>query len=889
MPKVIKSSYFPVHAHSEYSWLDGLGSVQQMVEKVAKLGQPALALTDHGNTAGVIKLYKYCKTNGLAPFPGEEFYLVRDVNDDETKGQRWHLGIIALDYEGYKALLQLSSRSHRPDRFYYRPLIDFGDLAELSRSAKKHVAITTGCRSGPVVDTLLNTQSSKAAAAMVAKLARWFPHTFVELQYHGIGSIGDRDSDMNICQELLAIADDLGLPVVFGQDSHYCEPEHQEAHDLMKDICYFGDSETDNHFSGGPYDLAPVSELRQLVPVGVWDRIEEGHEALLDLNTLKIPALDKFVFHVPNMGSEALFKRKVQLGMEDKGFDVWEAYDRRIKYELGVINKKGFGSYFLLIQRILGWARQHGIFYNVRGSANGSLVCYVLGITNVDPVQWNLSFDRFLSMDRSKPPDIDVDVESDRRAEVIGYIKTIFPTAVPIGTFGRIGITKDPNASPEDDPKGSLIVQYMAAGRKKLGDKFDGKVHPDDWDALELLSSLPARKAAGVHAAGWVLPADDHPIEDNLSTMYISSSETTCTQQVMEDVEDAGFVKCDLLGLRSLKTLRLCIEAIGKDPVKDRMEWIPNDDPAACRILRSGVVDNGVFQFEGYSTAKGAKELGVQNTFDAILALALFRPAMMDSGMTDLYIKARRTKTFQTIHPQIDPIMKDTWGVPVFQEQVISIMRAVGLEADDLNAVLKAVKASNDKITEYAIATFDRVHPIFVRKACSNLDDCDRPKAEEIWATVMKFSDYGFNQAHATGYGLVSYWMAWLKAHYSLVFHTALLSAWSGRPKEAKYIREARRMGITIAKADVNRSDVEWVKDGNAIRRGLLSIKDVGIAAATVIVEEREKNGPYESLEDLVARVPARPVSGGKNWTKTGTFNGVLRTLELAGALASLT
>ena len=879
------SCYFPVHAHSEYSVLDGMGTVEDMVNRVAKLNQPAMALTDHGVMSGALKLYKYAKRVGITPFPGIETYLVTDCTDEEARKNRWHLGLLALDITGYQALARLSSRAFTEGRRYYKPLIDLQDLAELS-AYSKHIAVTTGCRSGPVVKTLTETNSVKAAEAWAKKIAKWFPYTFIELQWHGIyGDHDPYDGDAAIVSALLDMAERTGLPVVLGQDSHYCDRKHQPAHDLMKDICYGGDSD-DAKFRGGPYHLASVQQLMGPFEPDEWDWIEEGHESLLSLNRMAMPSLDTYRFYVPDMGGYQL-ARRVKHGMEDLGVELFVHYEQRAKYELKLINDMGFADYFLLLWKILSWARERGIFFNARGSANGSLVCYALGITQVDPIKWKLSFDRFLSKDRQKPPDIDVDIESDRRAEVIAYAEALVPGTLPIGTFSRVGIWND--GMDEDDTRGSLIVQYHAAKSRQHGKEYSGKVAKEDWPAINELAQISARKSAGVHASGYVFPSQAQPLGEYLPTMIIASSNTTVTQMVMEDVEEAGYVKGDFLGLRALKTMRLAMESIGKNPVTDGMGWIPDDDRDACRILRSGHTA-GLFQFEGYATLVGAKEMQVRNTFEAITCLALYRPAMLDSGMTKKYLEARRTKKPYHIHPGVDGICKDTWGVPVFQDQVIDIMRTCGLSYSDLNDIIKAVKASGGKITEYALAIFKRIHPVFIRQACSTLQGCDRSDAERIWQTVLEFREYGFNKAHATAYGLLAYRMAYMKVHHPLEFMGALLATWSGVDhKERRYSQEARRMGLQLGRPDINKSELVWALDEKGvIRKGLLSVKGCGATAAEAILSERQANGPFESVDDLVERVPARPVSGGKLWTKEGKLSGVLHSLQGAGALNSI-
>lgn len=894
MPATVSASdYFPVHAHSEFSWLDGMGSVPDMVERVTKLGQPALALTDHGTMGGTIRLYKACMKAGIAPFPGMEAYVVTDVKDLDARERRFHLGIIALDYEGYQAMVKLSSRSYSDGWFHRKPLIDLSDLMWLGKTAGGHIAITTGCYFGLVVQHLIEPGSTNGGDRMVKMLMTWFKHVFVELQDHGVvhGDGGRFLTDGDVSRELLAIADRMGLPVVLGQDSHYCDASHQPVHNLMKDICYGGDGE-DNSFPGGPYHLATTSWLAKKWDPKVWARIEEGHSTLLDLNRVSLPAVDTYKFCVPRVSNfpDKRLAALAKLGLDKMGFTGHPQYEKVVKHELSVIKAMGFANYFLMAWDIAEWCRTHGVFMDARGSANGSLVCYLLNITTIDSVAWDCDFSRFLSLDRKKPPDIDMDVESSARDALIAYVKSKYPTMVQIGSYGRLGITE----TEDGEEKGSVYVQYAAAMRRKGDGNYYG-VQPGHGPILEAMADLDIRKGAGRHAGGFVIPGEGLAIDDYLPTMKVGGKNGhTATQYTMDDVEDCGYVKLDILGVQQLSTMRRVVEMIGKDPIKDGMGWIPNDDKKACAILRSGKVGNGVFQFEGWSTAKGAKTMKVQNTQEAIFCLALFRPAMMQSGMTDRYLAARAAKQRELVHPSVDVVMDDTWGVPVFQDQVIQIMRQVGLPYAELNDLLKAVKASNDKITEYATLTFDRVFPIFVDCAKRNCG-CTQSEAENIWRTVMDFSDYGFNKSHATNYGVRAYRMAYLKAHYPIEFMAATLQTWAGvTDKEPKYVSEARAQGISIGRADVNLSDVIWKIDpasgrtnGGKLRKGLVSVKGIGESVAFAIVAEREANGPYADIKNFCDRLPAGKVSGTNDLPK-GVLKGSCKVLVESGAMGAL-
>lgn len=878
------SEYFPVHTHSHFSGMDGMNEVKEIVGRVVELGQPGLAMTDHGNMAHVVQAYKECKKAGLAFFPGEEFYLVRDVNDPDTKGTRYHIGLMALDLKGFEALTKLSTLSWKPDRFYYKPLIDLSDLAFLhSEGYSDHIALTTGCYSSMAVQTLVQGGDPRYIIKM---FANWFPNTtYVELQNHGITWKEHNTDDVAIMQELYLAAKELGLPVVFGADSHYVLPGQQPVHDLMKDICYFGAGE-DVHFDGGPYHLLDAEEVAQKVTRKKMEDIEEGHADLLDRNMLRIPPLDKYQFQVPRMFKNAddVLRKQAEDGLVALGLDD-SLHWTRLDHELDVIKKMGMANYHLLVKtHITDWCRDNGIIVNTRGSANGSLVCHAIGITTVDPLKWNTTFERYLSLDRMKPPDIDVDVDFRGRGRVIEHLRSVFPTMVQVGTYAKIGFGK-----PDEDGNetGSVIVQYMAAMRKK-DPKFNGKVKPEHWEALNGLSDTPVYKSMGTNAAGFILPGDGYPIDKYLPLARIISSDTTVTQFNKDDVEAMGYLKIDLLGLKALQTLNGTLVEIGRQP--NEWDWIPDDDKAALELLRKGRTA-GIFQYEGYTNRKGAMEMKVRSTLDCILGIALYRPALINGGQKDQYLFNRKAKKAEQVrlHPIFDPVVEDTAGVPLYQEQIMQMLQTLGMAFAEYNELMTAIKASNGFI-QGAAETFKRLMPLFF-DLCEDkgLDDFE---ADEAWNAVIGFTEYGFNRAHSTSYGLMAYYAAYLKAHFPMEFMVSLLSVWSSdKDRMREYTAETRRLGFNVVKPDVNDSDLGWKVDPTrhkALRKGLVAIPGIGEPTAALIVAERDANGPYTSIQDFIDRLPARPVSGGSKWKAKRELVGVCRTLYEANAFRSV-
>ena len=901
MKRKKQSPWFHAHVHSEFSTLDAISSVDRLAEKTAFNKQPALALLDHGNLSGTVQLYRAGQKYGLQVFPGEEFYITAEpITDDKEAGklQRYHLGLLALNFSGYQTLVNLSSLSHTRPRFNRFPRLDLNDLAAVA--GDENIALLTGCVSGLVIQTLL-TQGPKAAKRIVEMYARWFPNTFVEIQNHGniweSSVVGVEVSDEQISAALVKIAGEVGVPIVATQDSHYCDSKERDAHNLMKRMVYGGEN---NEFSGDSFHLASTEWVQEHHTTKAWESALEGAQTLLDLNDLVMPALDKFTAHIPstvkNPRSYILKQVKQRLDeLEEAGMLAKKRvfYDKRIAHEDDIIDFLGMYGYFCLWTEVVDFCEDNQIAIEARGSANGSLICYLLGITSVDPLQWNLLFERFLSRDRKKPPDIDMDVEDVRRDELVEFLRSRFGV-VQIGTYGALG-------SRDEDDKGSVLVSYNSYLRKQVGNPaaFNAKygkgvdriadvrdINEIDYRGLRQLSKSKVKRSYGVHAAGLLLEGDHQKISDYVPTMLVASSGTIVTQFTMDDVEELGYLKKDILGQRTLTVMRRCQELIGRKNPRD-FSWIPLDDKMTCKTIREGIPENGIFQFEGWAMAKGARVLGVRSTNDCILAGALFRPACMASGMTDLYIARRQDSTLRKDiehpHPAFDDVLKETHGVVLFQEQVLNIMRKLGLDYEGINMFFKIVKDSGKGATARNVERLAEVEKQWAGICEENgIEDPDA-----AWTYIEGYTQYGFNKAHSTGYGLRSYRVAYLKTHHPLEYMAALLESWAGRAKEPVYIKEARRMGIRLLGPDVNISGAVWTIDTRkqAIRKGLSSIKGVGAASAVQIAE----NAPYEDIEDLIARNNARAVSGGRDFMKTGKISGgVLEALRNAGALASL-
>lgn len=911
-----QSPFFHTHAHSEFSTLDGISSVEAMVYKAAKvLKQPAMALTDHGLGAGWVQLYKAGQKYDIITFPGFEGYLTVDplVAGDKKTGEieRYHIGMLALDLEGYKSILDLMTLSHSRPRFWKKfPRFDLTDLAS---SATSHVALTTGCYFGLAQQTLVH-KGYKSAKRIVEMYARWYPNTFVELQNHNIDhrqqsdkapTIKDFRDDADICEAMFRISEELGLPVLVTQDSHYLDSKESVAHDLMKRMVYGGEP-GQNEFPGDSFHLASTEWVQEHHDPEHWEAGLEGNKLLLGMHKLEIPPLDKYKSHIPTTKKDpqkwlraTVYKRLDKF--EAKGLlrKPRKAYEKRIEHELDIVEHLKQAGYFSLWDWFVQKCRKKGVCIEARGSANNFLLNRILGITSIDPLEWKLLPERFLSKDRKKPPDIDMDIEAEYRDWAIEILEAEFGV-VRIGTFQALG------ARDEDD-KGSILVSYNMYMRNMLGnDVFvprygrgietieDVKrISPEDYAGLRILSRLKVKRSYGVHAAGLLLPGDDQPIDDYVPKMFIASSETAVTQFTQDDVDEMGYTKMDILGQRTLTVLRRCQELIGREDATD-FTWIPNDDKATCKFLSMGEPENGVFQFEGYSMAKGARIMKIRNTMDCVIAGALFRPACIDSGMTDKYIERRFDKSKRDRaarshpHPAFAEVTKDTNGIALFQEQVLEIMRKLGMDYEGINTFFKIVKDSGKGAVGRNVERMKEVKDQW-NELCEK-NGIEDPVA--AWRYIEGYTGYGFGKGHSAGYGVRSYRAAYLQTHYPLEFMAATLEAWAGRPKEPVYIKLARKRGIRLLSPDVNISGPLWTIDEkrNAIRKGLSSIKGIGDAAAKDIAE----NAPYESFDELLELCEPRSISGKPKYLKSikdgeePFWSGNILKLKDAGALGSL-
>lgn len=852
-----------------------------MVDVVAKLGQPALGLTDHGNMAGAVQLYKACAKAGIKAFPGSELYIVADREDKKAK--RHHLGVVAYTTEGYKNLVNLSTLSHR--NFHNKPLIDHNDLAQLAEDGRtRGLAGLSGCVSGFVGQSLLRGDYH-AAQQYLSSYAQWFDKFYVELMNHNITwqTEAGEITDDQLADQLVGLAQSLGLPCVLTQDSHYLRQADQLLHDSLKRLVSFGPDPDDAVFAGDGFQLADDAWIRQHHQPDRYDLGIAGLQDLHDGHDLQIASLDSYSYRIPFTVEcpDEVLKSRCREELERRGLST--AHKTRLLEEIEIIRETEMAGYLVLAAEVTDWCRANSVVFQVRGSAAGSMVCWLMGITPVDPLKWKLGFERFISRDRTKPPDIDLDVEHVRRQELLRWLSERFAVS-QIGNWGKNKLKGevDPDTG-EQSAKGSLRIQYYAKKRAAGDEIKDWSFVPEDDKALLYqLDELESYKGYGVNAAGIILTSSNQERDDLVPQMYVASSKTFVSQYDMNDIEDLGLVKLDVLGLKTLSVLHRCMDNLGR-PVD--LDWIPLNDRESYKKISKGDTD-GIFQLEGWTARRGCKELQPTTIHDIIAAMALFRPATMDSGATKAYIqhKHHRGLVVQR-HELLTTITKDTNHILLFQEQVISVLRQLGMGSDNLTKFLKAVKASNQNIGEAGKvidAYKEQVRDMSVRAGMSD-DDW-----EWLWQAITGFAAYGFNRAHSTVYGLTAYYCAYLAAHHPLEFHAALLAVAAGSDKEPDYVTATRKRDIRLLQPSLENSGITYQVERRNIRRGLTSIKGVGEKAATAILSVRPQGG-FGTLDKFCELVDHRKITGVLAYRETGDLGvGLLNKLNELGFLEQL-
>ena len=874
-----------LHNHTEYSLLDGLSRVSPMVQRAKELGMDSLAITDHGGLYGAIEFYTECKEAGIKPIIGLEAYLAQESRHRKGNADKspYHLLLLAKDMEGYRNLLKLSSLSHL-EGFYYKPRVD----RELLEAYSGGLIAFSGCPTAEVPRLILEGQTQEAMDA-----AMWYKNTFgdfyLELQRHADvpGLPGLNDS-------LIEMSRDTGLSLVATNDCHYIHKHDASIQDIL--ICIHTNTnildEKRLRMHDDSYYLKSSQEMEELfvdVPEAVANtaRIADMCHLELDFSQLRLPE-----YKPPNgMSADEYLARLCREGMERRYDNPSEEARRRLEYELDVIRNTQFSNYILVVWDIAAFAREKGIIFGVRGSAAASVVLYCLGVTDIEPLQFRLVFERFLNLERREMPDIDMDFQDDRRDEVIAYVRRKYggDHVAQIITFGTLG----PKAAIRDTGR-ALGMTYSDVDRvarlipfrvNSLEEAVENSAELKDvYEADETLRDLvdKAKRLEGVarhtstHAAGLVIskePLTEYvPLQRPVRSD--SAEDMAMTQYPMDPIAKLGLLKMDLLGLTNLTILEQARQMVtSRRGVNLVFDKIPLDDEKTFDLLSSGET-TGVFQLESAGMRRYVKKLMPSSLGDVAAMIALYRPGPMEH--IDTFIDAKHGRgDIRYPHPMLKDILEETYGVIVYQDQVLLIAQAfAGYTLGEADVVRKAM---GKKIPEVMRDEREK----FVKGALAK--GFSQELSEEVFQLVEPFAGYAFNKAHSVSYALIAYWTAYFKANYPEEYMTALLNANAGQSeKVAGAVTECLQLGIPVLPPDVSRSDVDFSIDVNAegkpsIRFGLATVKNVGASAVTPLVDERKKDGPYSSVEDLCRRADMR-----------GVNRRALESLAKVGALDSL-
>ncbi len=856
------AEFVHLHVHTAYSLLDGAIRLNDLLAQAQAYGMPAVAITDHGSLFGVLDFYEKARAAGIKPLLGCELYVAPTSRLDRKgpgKGDNNHLVVLAADNEGYRNLIQLVTRAHL-EGFYYRPRVDKELLKELGAGL---IALTS-CLHGEVARLLLN-DDTKGAEAAAREYAEIFPGRFyLEVQAN------DLPEQAKVNAALLELGPRWGLPLVATNDVHYLRPEDARAHDVLlciqtgKTVNTSGRMkfQTDQLYFKSPAEMAQVFPAALLAASL---EIAARCEVTLDLGTFRFPVFPA----APGESMEAAMERLAREGLTGRlaakppsHSHPADQYRQRLDYELNLLKQMGFAGYFLVVADIINYARHQQIPVGPgRGSAAGSLVAYALGITDLDPLTYGLIFERFLNPERLSPPDIDVDFCYERRGEIIDYVSRTYgwQNVAHITTFGSLKtrqVIRDVGRAlevpyPEVDKIAKLVPEQLDISLEKalrleprLRELRDA--NPTVAEILTIAATLEGLpRHASTHASGVVIA--DRPLWEYLP-LYKGSRGELVTQFDMHGVEKVGLVKFDFLGLRTQTVIDKAVRLIRRHYQPDfDIQAIPLDDAPTYALLQAANTA-GVFQLE----SPGMRALMVRlkpSLFEDIVALvALYRPGPMESGMLEDFVRRKHGElSVEYFLAELEPILRETYGVILYQEQVMQIAATVSgfslAEADILR------RAMGKKEPVVMAAQRER----FVSGATSR--GIPRGKAEALFNLIEKFAGYGFNKSHSAAYALIAYQTAYLKAHYPLEFLAALLNSEINQTTAlAKHIMEAREQGVELLPPGINRSDRDFTVEDGKVRFGLAGVKNVGSGAIQEILEGRGP-GRFESFRDFLERV----------------------------------
>ena len=899
-----------LHVHTEYSLLDGSNKITEYVKRVKELGMDSAAITDHGVMYGVIDFYKACKAEGIKPILGCEIYVAPNSRFDKelTGGEDryYHLVLLAENNKGYDNLMRIVSRGFT-EGYYYKPRVDMEILNEFHEG----IIALSACLAGEVqryIQKGLVEEAKKSALKYRDCFGEG--NFFLEMQDHGL------PEQRMVNTTLMQMSRELGIPLVVTNDVHYTYADDVKPHDIL--LCIqTGKKLADEdrmRYEGGQYFVKSEEEMKGLFPYA-WEAVENTQRIAdrcnveIEFGVVKLPHFEvpdgydswSYLNKLCYDGLKERYGKKQKEGDSPDDFifdenapagDTGQTLKERLDYELGVIRTMGYVDYFLIVWDFINYARSNGIMVGPgRGSAAGSIVSYALKITNIDPIKYNLLFERFLNPERISMPDIDIDFCFERRQEVIDYVSRKYGSdkVVQIVTFGTLaakGVIRDvgrvmdlPYAYVDSlakmIPKIPNALNITIDQALQINPELRKMYETDDQvkeliDMSKRLEGLP--RHTSMHAAGVVICSQ--PAEE-LVPLSRGADGSVTTQFTMTTIEELGLLKMDFLGLRTLTVLRDAVDLIEKDKgIHIDIDHLDFDDKKVLASLGSGRTD-GVFQLESGGMKSFMKELKPENLEDIIAGIALYRPGPMD--FIPKYIKEKNSQGEITyLCPQLEPILSATYGCIVYQEQVMQIVRDLGgysLGRSDL------VRRAMSKKKQSVMAK-ERVNFIYGNEE-EGVPGCvangiSEETASQIFDDMMDFAKYAFNKSHSACYAVVAYQTAYLKYYYPVEFMAALMTSVIDNPRKvAEYIMTCRSMGIAILPPDINEGERGFSVQGNSIRYALTAIKSIGRPVIDVVVEERNARGPYTNLKDFITRLADKEINKKtiENFIKAGAFD----------------
>jgi len=880
-----------LHVHSHYSLLDGLAKIDELVLYAKELGYEALALTDHGAMYGIPEFYKTATANGIKPILGVEVYVAlenRFQKRPKIDSKSYHLTLLAKNLEGYKNLMKLITRAHL-EGFYYKPRVD----KELLEEYKNGVIALSGCPAGEIPRKILANQIEEAEEKIKEYQKIFGEDFYLEINYH------PKIEELKIVKDnLIRFSKKFGIPAVATYDTHYLKPEDAEAHDILLAV------QTGNKIfeedrltlSADDFSLCGPEKMEELFfdfpeAISNTQLVVDKCNVELEFGKTLLPYFEVPLGETP----ESYLKKICEENLPKRYNKVTPEILERFNYEFEVIKKTGFASYFLIVQDFVNWAKSTGIVVGPgRGSAAGSLVAYLLNITEIDPLKYNLLFERFLNPERIQMPDIDMDFADTRRDEVVDYLRNKYGEnrVAQIITFG----TMASRAAVRDTGRAlglsysfcdtiAKLIPFNATLDEALNNVLELKnLYERDQDVKRLIDSAKklegVARHASIHACGIVITREEITNYSPLQRAPQNENQII-TQYDMYALESFGLLKMDLLGLRNLTIIEDALKII-KETTGEKIDLsnIDEKDKKTFELLQKAETV-GVFQLESAGMRRYLKELKPNDMEDLIAMISLYRPGPME--LIPHYIARKYGKEKITyLHPKLEPILKKTYGIAIYQEQLLQIARDLaGFSLGEADILRRAI---GKKIRSLLEAQKQKLINGMINNGIS------QEVAEKIWEFIEPFAEYGFNRSHSASYAQIAFRTAYLKAHYPLEFMTALMNNEAVEiERAAELINECRRMNIPILPPDLNESFEKFsvVKEKNAIRFGLLAIKNVGEAIVKEIIRERKENGHYKDMKDFLQRICHKDLNKKslESLIKVGVFDNLAERGELISNL----